>query len=418
MPMGRFWRGRLGILGRRLFVTEVTSRPLWRMALALFIAVAGWLSVSTPLLGLTEIAQWDILLIPFLSIAAALGCAHLRLEQGPWKLEAPFIAATLATLGPSWAMGTWAAARVATFIARGGRLAPRRAMQEFGGIAIAVGLGALSHGILYLPAPLEAGAFVVIWLSSVQLLRSHSVESLGPIAIMAMLGAALSGLADVGPGWWAMVGLVPSLLIVRIARAEIVHQTRLDQTLQALALMLQRAHPYTHAHIERVARIAERTARNLGLSETRAQHVHDAARLHDIGKIAIDEQVLDKPGTLTAEEYAHVKLHAPFGAAILEEIRSYRHLADWIRFHHERPDGSGYPDGLRGEQIPIEARIIAVADAYDAMTGGLDGADRRPYRDPLTQTEALAELERCSGSQFDPNVVRAFRQALAEEIGA
>jgi HD-GYP domain-containing protein (c-di-GMP phosphodiesterase class II) len=131
--------------------------------------------------------------------------------------------------------------------------------------------------------------------------------------------------------------------------------------------------------------------------------------LHDIGKIAVDESVLDKPGPLTPSERAHIQNHALWGAQILAPIQQFKDLVPWIRYHHERPDGSGYPDQLVSEQIPIESKIIAVVDAFDAMTGG-----DRSYRAPMSQAEAVFELQRCSRTQFDEAVVRAFSQVINE----
>jgi HD-GYP domain-containing protein (c-di-GMP phosphodiesterase class II) len=103
------------------------------------------------------------------------------------------------------------------------------------------------------------------------------------------------------------------------------------------------------------------------------------------------------------------------GAAILEEIADLREIADWIRHHHERPDGKGYPHGLSGDEIPLEARIIAVADAFDAMTGGFESGEKRPYREPMSPSDAMREMDRCAGTQFDSAVVQAFRIAVEEE---
>ncbi len=186
-------------------------------------------------------------------------------------------------------------------------------------------------------------------------------------------------------------------------------------TITALTLMLQRAHPYSHRHIERVSLIAEEVALRLGLNRKNARLVREAAVLHDIGKIAVDEEVLDKPAKLDPDEMTHVRQHAAFGAEILAPVASLRPIVPWIRHHHERLDGDGYPDGLVDIEIPIESKIISVVDAYDAMTGGSAGNDRRPYREPMSMEQALAELERCSGTQFDPEVVRAFREVIMEE---
>lgn len=196
--------------------------------------------------------------------------------------------------------------------------------------------------------------------------------------------------------------------IVVVARSE----QRYYETMVALTLMLQRAHPYTHRHLERVGRLAERVALNLGLSPKRAAQVREAAVLHDIGKIAIDEEILDKPGRLSEDEMEHVRLHPEFGAAILQHSCQLQALVPWIRSHHERPDGTGYPERLGDKDIPIESKIIAVTDAFDAMVGGAIPGEVRSYRAPMETSAALAELERCSGTQFDPQVVHTFRRIV------
>ncbi len=184
------------------------------------------------------------------------------------------------------------------------------------------------------------------------------------------------------------------------------------ETITALTLMLQRAHPYTHGHLERVAHTAEDVARRLGLSSGRARLVREAAVLHDVGKIAVDEEILDKPGKLTVEEMDHVRRHAEWGAEILGSLKQFRTIATWIRHHHERPDGQGYPGRLKMEQIPLESRIIAVVDAFDAMTDCQDGKPGRVYRQPLSIDEAVVELDRCAGQQFDERVVQVFKEVI------
>lgn len=184
------------------------------------------------------------------------------------------------------------------------------------------------------------------------------------------------------------------------------------ETITALTLMLQRAHPYTHGHLERVSHTAEDVARKLGLSSARARLVREAAVLHDVGKIAVDEEILDKPGKLTVQEMDHVRRHAEWGAEILSPVKQFAPIASWIKHHHERPDGEGYPSRLRLEQIPIESRIIAVVDAFDAMIDSQDGKPGRPYRKPMSVTEAIEELDRHSGTQFDERVVKVFKEVV------
>jgi putative nucleotidyltransferase with HDIG domain len=160
--------------------------------------------------------------------------------------------------------------------------------------------------------------------------------------------------------------------------------------------------PDNAGHAARVTELALRLAAVMEVSKERVQAIRDGGPLHDIGKLELDRAILDKPGALDAAELEEIRTHPELGARMLQEVKSLRAALDCVRHHHERWDGGGYPYGLGGEAIPIEARILAVADAYDAMTS------TRPYRDPRTREEALAEVERCAGSQFDPLVARAF----------
>jgi diguanylate cyclase (GGDEF)-like protein/putative nucleotidyltransferase with HDIG domain len=163
---------------------------------------------------------------------------------------------------------------------------------------------------------------------------------------------------------------------------------------------------YTGSHSQRVAKLAAGVARRLGLPEEDVELTRLAASLHDLGKLAIPEEILRKPGPLTEPERMVLERHPQIGFRMLESL-GIDPVADWVLHHHERWDGTGYPDGLPGERIPLGARIIFVADAYDAMTS------ERVYRRRVAPEQAIAELRRCAGSQFDPVIV----DAIAEEIG-
>ncbi|HET8756220.1 MAG TPA: HD domain-containing phosphohydrolase [Solirubrobacteraceae bacterium] len=162
----------------------------------------------------------------------------------------------------------------------------------------------------------------------------------------------------------------------------------------------------TARHSQTVGRLAEGIARALGLGEERVQRIRAAGVLHDIGKLGVADAILKKPGALTDEEWTEMRRHPELGARILHHA-NLRDISGWVLAHHERLDGRGYPAGLAGDAIPLEARILAVADAYEAMT-----ADR-PYRTALGHDAARAELQAAAGTQFDPVVVDAFLRALA-----
>jgi diguanylate cyclase (GGDEF)-like protein/putative nucleotidyltransferase with HDIG domain len=170
---------------------------------------------------------------------------------------------------------------------------------------------------------------------------------------------------------------------------------------------------YTGFHSQRVAQLAVRIATRLGLDREQTELIRLAASLHDLGKLALPEDLLRKPGPLTAPERLVLERHAQIGYRMLDSL-GIDPVADWVLHHHERWDGTGYPDGLAGGEIPLGARIIFVADAFDAMTSD------RIYRDRRSSAEALAELCECAGSQFDPAVVDALEAELAndEEVAA
>jgi HD-GYP domain-containing protein (c-di-GMP phosphodiesterase class II) len=151
-------------------------------------------------------------------------------------------------------------------------------------------------------------------------------------------------------------------------------------------------------------------ATELGFTPQRIAKVRMAGLLHDVGKIGIPDAILNKPAKLTDSEYAQMKTHALLGHDIVHAA-NMRTKARWIRHHHERYDGDGYPDRLRGEAIPLESRIIFVADSFDAMTSD------RPYRDAPGQQHALDELRRNAGMQFDPNVVQALCRIIEQPAG-
>jgi putative nucleotidyltransferase with HDIG domain len=178
----------------------------------------------------------------------------------------------------------------------------------------------------------------------------------------------------------------------------------------ALVEALEAKDAYTRGHSERVASYAVSIARALGLDENAVDTIALGSELHDIGKIGVSEAVLLKPGKLTDDEYRHIMEHTVIGARILGPLlRDAPAALAIVRSHHEKLDGRGLPDGLKGDAIPFEARVVSVADAFDAMTTG------RPYRPSLPVSRALAELRTCAGSQFDPAVVEAFLKALPPE---
>jgi len=177
------------------------------------------------------------------------------------------------------------------------------------------------------------------------------------------------------------------------------------QTAESLADAIEKRDPYTGGHTQRVTTYSLITAKYLPLKPTDLKWLKISAVLHDIGKIGIDDQILRKPEKLNPEEFNEIKRHADLGAEIVDHIKQLRNIIPGIKYHHEQIDGTGYPEGLKGEKIPMIAKIVAVADTYDAMTTD------RPYRKGLSKELAIKELKRCSGTQFDQKVVEAFVKA-------
>jgi putative methionine-R-sulfoxide reductase with GAF domain len=190
---------------------------------------------------------------------------------------------------------------------------------------------------------------------------------------------------------------------------EDIHKNYFD-TIHALVLALEARDVYTRGHTERVTKYSIEIARILEMPKNELEILRYAAEVHDVGKISIPDFILNKPGRLTPAERAIIELHPVKGAEMLEPLEFLRTALPIVRHHHERYDGTGYPDGLEKERIPVMARILACADSFDAMTSD------RPYRSRrLTVDEALAEIRNNSGSQFDPHIAQVFIKTIRHE---
>ncbi len=181
-----------------------------------------------------------------------------------------------------------------------------------------------------------------------------------------------------------------------------------EKSLRALARAIDEKDLYTWGHSERVCQYAVSLGRSLGLDEDRVDLLFQAALLHDLGKVDVPHEILTKPGRLTDDEFAQVRLHPGRAAELVERIPGMVEVAEVLRHHHERVDGGGYPDGLVGGDIPLESRVLAVVDAYDAMVSN------RPYRHPLAVEEALDRIRKGMETQFDPMCAATFVRSLRE----
>ncbi len=178
----------------------------------------------------------------------------------------------------------------------------------------------------------------------------------------------------------------------------------------ALAHALEAKDKYTSGHSQRVSDISVAIAEELGMPKSTIEKIRLAGLLHDIGKIGVNEAVLHKPTDLTPDEFAEIKSHCEKGERILSPVVKENEILDMVRHHHEWFNGSGYPDGLSGDHTLLSSKILAVSDAYDAMTS------ERPYREAMTAEDACAEIERAKGTQFDPKVVDAFLKVIKKQL--
>jgi putative nucleotidyltransferase with HDIG domain len=190
---------------------------------------------------------------------------------------------------------------------------------------------------------------------------------------------------------------------------DLVERLHRRDAVEALAVALLERDRYTGEHSESVVDMASSVARSLGLQATQIEHVRQGALLHDIGKVGIPDAILNKPGPLTPEERLVMAEHPVIGERILRGIGGFAPVADIVRHEHESWDGTGYPDKLAGQDIPIGSRIILACDAYHAMTSD------RPYRARMSHGDAFAELSRCAGRQFDPDVTQSLIGHLYNE---
>jgi putative nucleotidyltransferase with HDIG domain len=232
-----------------------------------------------------------------------------------------------------------------------------------------------------------------------------------PTAALYVAGYLLAILSS-GRPWLAVVMMVPIAAIQLALTRSVQLMEQTIAAVESMADVVDRRDPYTFQHSQSVADHAVRTARRLQLPDKEVELIRLAARVHDLGKIAVPDEVLHKQGRLTEAEFELMKKHPATGAEILAKFPEYKRGRELVLAHHERMDGLGYPRGLAGAAIALGARIIAVADSWDAMTSD------RPYRKALEAEVALGELLRGRGTQWDPEVVNAFAETLPGAVPA
>jgi putative nucleotidyltransferase with HDIG domain len=262
------------------------------------------------------------------------------------------------------------------------------------GIIVNFGLTSLGWNILSGESLPRVWARLFSWMSPSQL-------------VLGFVGIAIAIIVRATGGFGLALFVVPLLVARQTYQQSVRLREAYADTISSLVAALEAKDLYTKGHSIRVAEYAVMIAEEMGMSLEHVQRIEYAALLHDIGKVGVSHRVLSKEAKLSDEEYAEIKRHPEIGAHIVADVPYLADLVPFIESHHERLDGRGYGHGVQGNDIPLEARILSVADSYDAMTSV------RPYRGAMSHGAALDELHVGSGTQFDPDVVAAFEHALS-----
>lgn len=402
--------GGSAVVGQVIYTLASTNSPYRQTdaAALMFLTFLGILSELKPVryyfgpdntseitLGLAAfLPAWMIYGWPFAAIIAILTSAATDLYDGkPWYKTA-FNAG-------NHAVATWMAGQVFETIIKSRFMPNDLALSLLGGAISGITFYIVNIGLLSIVLSLASGTP----LHQTIVLNAQLVT---PVFI------SMVGLAVVGAILWKshpliIILLIPPAIMTKLSYSNYVQlRIETDNFMLALAEAVDARDPYTGQHSQRVADLCRTIARRLHLPDREVNRLYAIARVHDVGKITIRDAVLLKPGPLSPEELKEMREHVEAGARILGHLSFYRDSLDVLLQHHERLDGSGYPKGLREDEILLPARILAVADAYDAMT------TQRPYRPAKTPEEAVRELYRLAGKQYDLSVVRALEDELLE----
>jgi len=403
----------------RLLIAAFAAAGTVLMARELWIADFGWLQVLC-LLAAATLAAFPVTLP-----------RRSRTQRVSITLDITAVFFMMGLFGPAWAMLT-AVLNAMVFAVRN-RVAPAKVLFNAGVLVFATWLAQVvttRSGLpLLVSLPLGAAVYVLVnagaVVSIMNIVSGISFaklwrENFSWMAVqhggMAIAGFVLGRM--VGQlGWVALLAGLPLPMLQwtfgLYARSQGEHTRELEafseQLITTLAAVVDARDAFTFGHSTQVARYSVAIAKRMGYASRAQTRLHQAALLHDIGKIGIPEEILFKPGSLTADEYDLMKRHAQIGYEIMRQIDSLQDAAMVAWHHHERWNGTGYPCGLTGDAVAMDSRIVGVADSLDSLLSD------RPYRRACTLAEALVELERCSGTLYDPAVVEALRHVVAEE---
>ncbi|MHB1161814.1 MAG: HD-GYP domain-containing protein [Chloroflexota bacterium] len=391
-----------------LEANPISNPPAWEVVILCLVLGLGSVLADTHLVELTHTTK--------VSVSAALDFALLLLV-GPGM--AAWTIALSAALTTRWHLQrAWRWYNVA-FYAANGVLSVGAAGLVYQGISggaplLSSGAGALAlllAGATYFFLNVGTVAAIVALArnsDSASDFLSAFKAAAPQFAGLLVLGLVGAEVYSASPAAAALL-LIPVVGVYASLRSALTLRAETKRAIEALALEVDQYHPYTSQHSERVARYAARVAQGLQLSQEQVDTISRAAQIHDLGKLSIWPGMLNKLEGLTEEERRELRCHPARGAELVSRFPDYRNGKDLILHHHERYDGHGYPNGLKGDEIPLGARIIAVADAVDAMLSD------RPYRKALSLEDTMRELERNRGGQFDPMVADVMLDILEGE---
>ncbi len=400
---------------------------------------------------LPQLAQWKstdgLQYLSYMLLAVLAGCFQVeyRTEQGRFPLSTLFVMITMKTLSTPEAFLLAAISTAAEAVNR--QSEHRRSMTDISfavaSVSIAVGLSDFAMRGIYLPMHLSqlnsalqaalVGMTFFVGISFPQAMKEaletgekmahvwkHKQFWAVPYYVAAALVASLFDVARMSVGWQIPVLVLPVVflpyrayrLYMERIEGSLVHAEEMAslhlRTIEALALAIDAKDETTHEHLQRVQVYAMELGKELGLNREQLEALRAASLLHDIGKLAVPEHIISKPGKLTPEEFEKMKIHPVVGAEILERVRFPYPVVPIVRSHHERWDGNGYPDRLKGEEIPIGSRILAAVDCLDAL------ASDRQYRKAMPLDQAIGVLVRDAGTAFDPRVVEILARRYVE----
>lgn len=389
------------------FSALVTPPPPWAgvIVLVALAAVAEWLAFQLPVLGsvsLSFVAINSAGLLYGPLVAGLVGAAAGAVPSGATARRDPLRTLfNIAQLALSGVLGGWAY----RLLGGVGLIAPTSDSLQFPSALLP--LAAAASALFLSNASLVAvGVSLALGIPMLEVWRQSIASFLRSFVILALFGFVMAQVVATAGTIGLLLLLVPFVATRQTFQVYSKLKEAYSETVRSLVNAVDAKDVYTRGHSERVAVYSRAIAEEMGMSPSSTARVEIAALLHDIGKLGVRKSVLSKPGRLSSDEFEEVRSHPVQGRVLLDEVSFLSDVVPLIYSHHERIDGTGYPEGLTGAQISIEARLLTVADAYDAMTS------ERPYRPPLDRDIALAELRAGAGTQFDAAAVAALQAAL------